>query len=729
MNTPAHNSRYDVRTSPLKTPPRKLREQWQDRLHHKLDSAPAANLWLFAGLAMVVLPHFAYQKFAIMVCCSVLLLWRLLYDLKTTALPPRWLRIVLAFAAFAGVGTLHHTIFGRDAGVSLLLIMLCLKLLEMKKQRDFIVAVSLGYFVVITGFLYSQTMLIAVYMFGTIIVLTTALIASNRLASAWNDMANVRLAGSMLVLAIPMAALLFVLFPRLPTPLWGLPDDAFAGKTGLSDQMSPGQISRLSDDDAVAFRVQFNSPLPRPSQLYWRGPVFSHFDGKTWRHDTTIEIPDTIDNTTADTKHSDSGAYGTLNKQDIVGRDTPVAYSVTLEPHNQRWLFALEMPAVLPANGKFNDAFEMLSGQPVKKLVHYEMRSYLDYDLQPQRLSNRHVYLQLPSNIGIKAQELILQLITSIANQQDRDEKIVAAILNYFRQQPFFYTKQPPLLRDDPIDEFLFETRQGFCEHYASAFTFLMRAAGIPARVVTGYQGGEFNTLGDYLIVRQSDAHAWSEVWIAGKGWTRVDPTAVIPPEHVQYQEHLQRFRPSVATTTVDLTWLASTWHNIKLSWDNVNHFWNMWVIGYNNKKQNSFMSWLGLEQFGWQGLAIALFSGLSILVMLVAFHLLYRHRQSSDPVQKAYQRFCRKLESIGVRKSHSEGAAHFAQRVIRQQPELSTPVATITRLYNAIRYSDHDATDKHAENELREAVKGFHPQRLLTGYQSGKNNSNNSFK
>ncbi len=696
----------------------------------KLNNAPAANVWLFVGLLMVILPHFAYQKFAIMVCCSMLLLWRFLYDIKIVTLPPRWLRIVLAFSAFACVGALHHTIFGRDAGVSLLLIMLSLKLLEMQKKRDFIVAVSLGFFVVITSFLYSQSVLIAVYMFATIIVLTTALIVTHRLKSSLFDSVNVRLAGTMLLLAIPIAILLFVLFPRLPSPMWGLPEDAFAGMSGLSDHMSPGQISRLSDSDAVAFRVQFSSPLPTPSQLYWRGPVFSHFDGKTWSSAQATVLGETAPNPIPTTiKYRNSGrASMELRQQDIVGKDNMVGYSITLEPHNQHWLFALEMPALLPPQSTFSEAFELISNQPVKKLMHYELRSYLNYELEPNHLANRHVYLQMPSNVGIKAQQLILQLITSISDQKDRDEKIVAAILNYFRQQPFVYTKQPPLLPDDPIDQFLFETRQGFCEHYASAFTFLMRSAGIPARVVTGYQGGEFNSLGDYLIVRQSDAHAWSEVWITGKGWMRVDPTAAIPPERVQYSDHLQRFRSSVATSTVDLSWVSSAWRKMKLGWDNVNHVWNMWIIGYNNKKQNSFMSWLGMGDFGWQGLAIVLFSGLFALVLLVAFQVLYRTHASSDPVQKIYQRYCRKLERIGLRKSHSEGASHFAKRAIGLHPELSGPINNITRLYNTIRYSHHDVSDHHPEAELRTAVNQFHPQRLLAN-QSGKNNSNNSFK
>ena len=695
----------------------------------KLRNASPANIWLSAGLVMVLLPHFAYQQFAIMACCGILLLWRFLHDIKVVALPPRWLRTLLAFSAFAGVGALHHTIFGRDAGVSLLLIMLSLKLLEMQKRRDFIVAVSLGFFVVITAFLYSQSMLIAVYMFATTIVLTTALIISHRLKSSLFDFASVRLAGTMLLLAVPMAALLFVLFPRLPTPMWGLPDDAFAGKSGLSDHMSPGQISRLSDNDAVAFRVQFSSSLPTPSQLYWRGPVFSHFDGKTWSGNPATVLEDAAHTPVPAIKYRNSGKTSIeLRQQDIVGIDNMVGYSITLEPHNQHWLFALEMPALLPPQSTYSEAFELIATQPVKKLRHYELRSYLNYGLEPNRLANRHVYLQLPSNVGFQAQQLILQLITSITNQKDRDETIVAAMLNYFRQQPFVYTKQPPLLPDDPIDQFLFETRQGFCEHYASAFTFLMRAAGIPARIVTGYQGGEFNSLGDYLIVRQSDAHAWTEVWITGKGWVRVDPTAAIPPERVRHNEHLQRFRSSVATSTVDLSWVSSAWRKMKLGWDNVNHFWNMWIIGYNNKKQNSFMSWLGLEEFGWQGLAIVLFSGLFALVLLVAFQLLYRTQASDDPVQRIYQRYCRKLERIGLRKSHSEGASHFAQRAIRLHPELSEPVNHITKLYNSLRYAQIDTSDHHPAAELRTAVNQFHPRRLLAN-QSGKNNSNNSFK
>ena len=666
------------------------------RPHHN----NGANLWLLCGLAMVVLPHFAFQNLAIMGCCGMLLLWRLLYDLQYANLPPRWLKLTLAFSAFAGVAVVHETIFGRNAGVALLLVMLCLKLLEMQKRRDFIIAVSLGYFVVITGFLYSQSMLMAVYMFGTILVLTSALILSNRLECAPLDRSTLRLAGVMLLQAIPLTLFLFVLFPRLPTPMWGLPEDAFGSQTGLSNHMSPGQISSLSDNNSVAFRVQFDSPMPAPSQLYWRGPVFSHFDGKTWSGDPAIVIVD---------PGTQAGKDAAFYRQNLIGYGEEVRYGVTLEPNNQRWLFALEMPTRLPPHSHFSDGFELLANEPVKKLIHYQLRSQLRYGLESQSLSNRHRYLQLPSNVGARAQQLMLQLLTNIAYQNNRDEKIVAAILNYFRQQPFYYTKQPPPLAKDPIDQFLFETHQGFCEHYASAFTFLMRAAGIPARVVTGYQGGEFNTLGDYLIVRQSDAHAWSEVWLSGKGWTRVDPTSVIPPQRTLDNEQLQRQGGRNSAGRINLSWLGSAWREMKFAWDNANHYWNMWVIGYNSHKQDSVLSWLGLDGFGIQGVIIVLFGALFLLIALAAFNLLYRNPRPRDPAQKTYQRFCRKLARLGLHKSANEGAAHFAQRAVAAHPELAEPIHHITDLYNGIRYAD-DA-GKHATAQLREAVKGFRPR------------------
>jgi transglutaminase-like putative cysteine protease len=657
----------------------------------RAQKAAPANLWLITGTALVLIPHLAYQKIAIVVCGLTLLLWRLLYEFRYVSLPPKWLRIVMAFSAFAAVGALYHTIFGRNAGVALLLVMLCLKLLEMKTRRDFVVTVCLGYFVVITGFLYSQSILVAVYMFLAILVLTTAFITYHRLNATFWQPATMRLAGVMLLQALPLALLLFVLFPRMQGALWGLPEDAFDAKTGLSDSMSPGRISRLSGNDSVAFRVQFNDQIPEPSRLYWRGPVLTQFDGETWEGRKNMGVP---------------GGRRPRPPSLLLTGDANYQYNIILEPHNKNWLFALDMPTDIPPHSYLSPEYELRAARPVNKLMRYEARSHTQYHLQADSLVNRHLYLQLPSNIGIRAQRLIIQLITNLSGRERRDEKVVQAVLNYFRQQPFVYTKEPPLLSVDPIDEFLFITRKGFCEHYASAFTFLMRAAGIPARVVTGYQGGELNTLGDYVIVRQSDAHAWSEVWLQGKGWVRIDPTSVIPPQRVEDTEHLERFRATLATSTLDTGWLKNAWREIKFGMDNINHYWNLWVLGYNNKRQFSFLSWLGLDGVGWQGIIILLFVGLFLIFSFFAVQLLLLTKKTRDPAQRLYQRFCKKMKRSGLEKFPNEGARAFAQRAARKRPDLAEAIERVTLIYNSIRYSRH----QHSVNELRDAVNGFKP-------------------
>lgn len=663
-----------------------------NNLISRFQKADPASLWLITGIGLILIPHFAYHNLAIMACCVVLLLWRLIYELGYVPLPRKWLRTLLAFCAFASVAMLYQTVFGRNAGVALLLLMLCLKLLETTSRRDFAVTVCLGYFVVVTGFLYSQSILVAIYMFLAIVVLTTSFITFNRIKTHFLQDTNIRLAGVMLLQALPLALLLFMLFPRIPGPLWGLPKDAFDAKTGLSDSMSPGRISSLSSNEAVAFRVEFESDVPPPPKLYWRGPVFTHFDGSSWSGKKQILFV--------------GGSRVEHVQPQLRTNSNPYTYNVILEPHNKHWLLALDLPTTYPNNAALTSNYELTTAQPVKKLIRYEIESHVDYRLQASGLNNRHTYLQLPSNIGIKAQQLMIQLITSLSGQEDRDEKIVKATLNYFKQQPFIYTKKPPLLSTDPIDEFLFGSRRGFCEHYASAFTYLMRAAGIPARVVTGYQGGELNTMGEYVVVRQSDAHAWSEVWIKKQGWVRIDPTSVIPAERVEHTEHLERFRPTLSISTVNINWLESAWKKIKFGMDNINHYWNLWILGYNSKLQLSFMSWLGLGGLGWQGITILLFVGLFLTVGYFAIQLLYFTRAKKDAAQKIYGKFCRKLKRLGINKAPNEGAKAFAERASNARPDLADAITHITLLYNSIRY----ARQKHTITELRSAVNAFKP-------------------
>jgi transglutaminase-like putative cysteine protease len=349
--------------------------------------------------------------------------------------------------------------------------------------------------------------------------------------------------------------ILFVFFPRVQGPLWGLPQDAYSGTSGLSNTMTPGSISQLILSDAVAFRVKFEGTIPKPNQLYWRGPVFWYFNGKNW-------LP-------GNKTPRNFFKYERLEKR--------VQYTVTLEPHNNHWLFVLDMPAMLPPESTGSNDYQVLSRTPVRSRMRYKMASYLSHkvglDADEKELSRA---LQLPPDTNSGGNKRARALAESWRQDINSDEAIMRKALSMFRNQKFYYTLLPPLLGDNQVDEFLFDTLQGFCEHYSSSFVFLMRSAGIPARVVTGYLGGKINSVGNYMIVRQSDAHAWAEVWLKDRGWVRVDPTASVSPERlnsgiaaaVPYSDQL----PMMART--EFEWLRT----MRMSMDAMANNWNQWV-------------------------------------------------------------------------------------------------------------------------------------------------------
>lgn len=663
---------------------------WQQHLRR----ANAANLWLLAGLALAFAPHLAHLPLLITLPSAVLLGWRLLYELKYLPLPPRLARWLLTLAAISATFAAFHTLFGRQAGVGLLMVMLCLKLLEMNSARDVAVVIGLGYFVIITVFLFDQSIFMGVYMVLSVTLLTTALTAFSRHRSRLAQWANLRLAASMLLQAAPMMLILFVLFPRIPGPLWNLPKDSYGSATGLSDSMSPGKISQLSDNDSVAFRVQFQTPLPPAEQRYWRGPVFTQFDGQTWNN------PDT------------NGRHRLLTAGlRYRAKGEPLRYSVTLEPHQQNWLFALDLPAELPAGSELTPDYEIVSRQPIVQLKRYAMLSYPDYVLGADNRPSS-IYLQLPFAAAPRARQLAQQWRAQSRDQPDSEQYIVASALRYFHDQPFYYTRQPPLLTDDPVEQFLFDSRRGFCEHYASAFVFLMRAAGIPARVVTGYQGGEMNPLSDYFIVRQSDAHAWAEVWLPQRGWQRIDPTAVIPAARIENRNDLERILPELAGRAGAPGWTIRVWKQIGYSWDRINHAWNQWVVNYNDRRQRNlltrFFDRLGLDDMGWREMVGLLVFALGGVTLFLAWRLLgsRRHQPPPDPASSAYRRFCRKLARHGISRAPAEGALDFCRRARQQRPDLGPAITHITALYQRSRYAPHPS----AENlkRLQAAVRRF---------------------
>ena len=636
-------------------------------------------LCLLLSLAMVAAPHAAHLPWWVIALVAMLIIWRAYIGYARLAMPNRWLLFLFAVAASIGVFVGYRTLFGRDAGVALLVIMLGLKLLEARTLRDAMLLIFLGYFLIITNFLYSQTIATALYMLACTLVITASMIALNYARAEPPFRVQLRAAGVLLAQAVPLMLVLFLLFPRVPGPLWGLPRDAFAGISGLSDTMTPGSLSSLTLSDAVAFRVRFESARPRQKDLYWRGPVMWDFDGRTW-----------------------SSPLFFYSSRRIEATGDPVKYEITIEPHNKRWLFALDLPARVPPRAVVSSDYLLYSVEPVNTRLRYEMTSYLNAAFgQVENRYSMHRALQLPAGSNPRA----LELGRSLRRQHSDDSAIVNEMLSLFRNQNFYYTLEPPLLGEHPVDEFLFSTRSGFCEHYASAFAVVMRAAGIPTRIVTGYQGGEINLLGDYLIVRQADAHAWTEVWFEDRGWVRIDPTSAVSPARVD--RGISAAVPSTDLLPLMVRGDFETLRQLRLTWDYVANTWNQWVLGYTPERQRWLLSSVGIDNATWQKLVAILFvlSGI-IIVMLTLLVLRQVRTQVRDPAKAAYLRFCDKLRRKGLPRDPAEGPADYARRLERLRPDLVPVVAAITGLYVALRYGT--TTGSARLEELQRQVRQF---------------------
>lgn len=620
-------------------------------------------LWLAGSLVLVLVPHVARMPVWISASFLVFMLWRLACRDGRLRLPGRWVRVPLALVTVAAVFATFGTVLGRDAGVALLIVLTGLKLLETRGLRDAHVVCFLGYFLVVTNFLYSQSIPSGLYMLVVVLALTATLIVLNTEPGDLGPAQRLARAATLLGQALPIMLTLFLLFPRINGPLWGLPNDAYGARSGLTDSMAPGAISALSLSDAVAFRVKFDGPAPPSALLYWRGPVLWHTDGHTW-----------------------SRGAAPRESPAATGLGEPISYTITLEPHQQRWLFALGLPQSIPTHAHLTADLELLARRPVRERMRYHLRSYLRY--RDQRLSahDRQRALELPVGMHPEARALAARWRASARD----DQGVVARALAYFAHEPFYYTLHPPPLRGDMVDEFLFGTRRGFCEHYAVAFAVLMRAAGIPTRIVTGYQGGELNPLGDYLIVRQRDAHAWDEVWLGARGWVRVDPTAAVSPTRIE------RGMEAAIPESVDVAGVAlptteamrSVWLNLRRAWDSINNSWNQWVLGYGPSRQYQFLARLGLNAQDWRQLALWLLIGVSLLLAAVGLWL-YRRALPDDQVQAAYRQFCAKLARRGLPRAAHEGPVDFARRVCAARPGLAREVDDITERYVRLRYGE----------------------------------------
>ena len=643
--------------------------------------------WLLASVALVLAPHAAYQPWWLSASIVAVLVWRYLLTTHAWPAPGALLRMALTLLAGVAVFKYYGTIFGRDAGIALLTAMLALKLLELRSLRDYLLAAFLLYFLILASFLYSQSLWLAAYLLGAVLLCTATLVRLAQPGSA--GVYSLRLAGRLLLQALPYMLIMYLLFPRIQGSLWGLPQDAHGGITGMSDELRPGSINNLSQSDEIAFRVAFTGSVPEHADLYWRAMVLWHSDGRGWTRGDA-DLPPTP-------------------APEALG--AAVNYSVTFEPTSKPWLVALDVPATVPANLRLRPGFVVEAPGPMRDRLRYELVSWPRWRSGDLSARERAVALQLPDRLG----ERTRALARSWRADAPDDAAVVQAALTLFRTQNFVYTLEPPLLGNDPVEEFLFDARRGYCEHYTSAFVTLMRAAGIPARAVAGYQGGEFNPAGDYLIVRQSDAHAWAEVWLAQRGWVRVDPTAAVAPERIEYgADAVRRLARQGATfgqlpadavrRALSLGWLEQIARRGGYAWDALNTGWNRWVLDYSFERQQQLLKRLGVSAASPMVL-VALLAGICALLLLTYTFYGWRAPRR-DPVQQAYLKFCRKLARAGLTRAPHEGAQDFAERCARQRPDLQTAIVRITQLYQQLRYGA--AADNHERRQLARQVAAF---------------------
>ena len=634
--------------------------------------------WLCGCLVFVMAPHAMRVPWWLTVFATFLFAWRTYLALGHRRLPSIWLLLGVAVLGMVAIGIEYRTLFGRASGIALLMMLAGLKLLEMRTHRDATMVVFLCYFLVLTNFLFTQSIPTALVMCGALVAITGALVSFSAPHRA--PVANLRTAALLLLHALPIAAVLFVLFPRVNGPLWGMPQDAYSGVTGLTDTMSPGTLSQLSISDAVAFRALFKGPVPSPRQLYWRGPVLWDFDGLTWRTGPRrIRAPD-----------------------DVVGGEARFEYSIVLEPHNRNWMFALETAASLPPNAWLSSDGQVMSYSEIRNRMRYEMVSVAggrrSETETPGSLARAKL---LPAGFNPRTIALGRDWRREFAGDEDLMNHAIA----WLRAQRFIYTLLPPALGRNSVDEFLFDTKRGFCEHFSSAFVVLMRAAGVPARVVTGYQGGDFNPLDGYVTVRQAEAHAWAEVFIEPRGWVRVDPTAVSMPGRVDsgMANSVPSGDPVPYLMRIDAAWLKS----LRYNWEAMTNRWNLWVLGYNTERQREFLTRFGVADADWRHLATLLVSAVGAIMLALLFWSLKRLARP-DPVQKSWEAFCRKLAAAGVQRAPHEGPRDYTERAARQIPAAATAIDEVGKRYIELRYGNGPSETEIAQ--LKKSVREFRP-------------------
>ena len=620
--------------------------------------------WTLAALLLCALPHALNLPLHIFALMIGLLILRFIMHKKVLRMPPNWLKYSMAGVCVVVVLATFHTITGALAGGALLLCMATIKTYEMNTLRDHTALILAAFFIVTSYILDNNAIWVGFYVFIASGLCVFVLLKIS--APTVDNQLLFKKAKLFFIYGLPLSIALFILFPRIPGPLWGVPNSAGKATTGISDSMSPGMISDLVKSDALAFRVKFLGKEPNRGQLYWRGPVLHNFDGLKWsafRYNASIRSSE------------ENNQFE--NPEDI-------NYEVILEPHNQHWLYTLDFAQKLPDQAWLKIDYQVSRSRKISKVTRYSASSNLsDFDNGNRFRSKRlqEVDLALPDNTASKTRELAQEW----RKKYETEEEIVQAALQMFNQGLFSYTLRPKLLDlTNSVDDFLFNTKEGFCEHYASAFVVLMRAAGIPSRVVTGYLGGEKNYLNGYYRIKQSDAHAWAEVYYKNTGWTRVDPTGAIAPERIE-----QNLESALPDENLGGFFSGNTFFlRLENSWYALNTAWFDWVLDFDQDKQMDLMKKLGFKAPDWRATVYILVGGVLTGVIFISF-LYWRQSRNviKEPIQKLYVRFLQILEKDGLTIDSSEGPQELSERASKQFPSKANAIQEFLNTYIDARY------------------------------------------
>lgn len=671
-------------------------QAWQARLR-QMPRDTRDTLFTLGVIAWVLLPQLGNLPVWCSTMAGAVLLWRAWLTVSGQPLPGRWWRLALLAATVTATLLSYRTLLGREPGVTLIVVLLTLKTLELRARRDAFVVFFLCFFTMLTNFFFSQSLFTAAAMLVAMLGLLTALVNAHMPVGKPALRQSAQIAGTMALLGAPVMAVLFVLFPRIG-PLWGVPSDSLGSRSGLSATMQVGNMARIALDNGIAMRVRFDGPPPAQSSLYFRGPVLSTFDGHEWLP-LRPEFPAAMQPTA-----------------ELRVRGNPLRYEVTLEPGNGGpWLMLLDASAngpLLPQlRPRMTSELQWVAGRSVNELLRYRAESYTDFQHGPLLASpGLQDYVSLPAGFNPRTLGLAAELLRQPALRQADGAARVAAVLSRLRSGGYTYTLSPGVSGEHSADEFWFDSKQGFCEHIASSFVVLMRAMDVPARVVTGYQGGELNPVDGYWVVRHRDAHAWAEVWLTGRGWVRVDPTTAVAPSRVETAARLDIPEGAIAAAVNTVS--PGLRISLRSLWEASNNRWNQWVLNYTQDRQLSLLRELGFDAPTWQTLSYLLIAT-GVLASLVGAAWAAWDSRQQDPWLRLLRRAATRLQGMGVKFEPQCPPRQLALLTLQQlgsQPAFAQAMHDWLLRLEAQRYAPPQAQTPKLHTLARELQRLPHP-------------------